>query len=718
MWEITDFLRDWPTVLAVEVAGYNVNSYYLLDQPAFLQAEVVTKERVLAATGFAEAPFEASVLSERVQKVQRYSYQRPFVEVYRLDEDHGRWRTNGEVRFPLVPCATQPTVRLLPRGVPYPTFARSHAPCPVGRGIVQTGLEVPGLWKDRSLSGIGSTLKGYREDELDIVISAELQQMRSVPGTLSESHSASVTALFEKDYCILDFGRNLSGFIGATISCQEPCRIFFVFDEILTDGDVDFRRMQCVQAVMYEMPAGVYAVESFEPYTLRYLKIVNVVGACTVSEVYLRTYENPNASGSDFRCSDERLERLFSAGRATYVQNAVDLYMDCPSRERAGWLCDSFFTARVEFALSGATRVERNFLENFLLPECFAHLPDGMFPMCYPSDHYDGSYIPGWGLWFVIQLGEYLARGGDERLVAALRPKILRLLGYFENFRNKDGLLENLEGWVFVEWSAANDFVQDVNYPSNMLYARALEVAGRLYGDEELCEQAGLVREVIGRQSFDGEFFVDNAERRDGQLEATRNRTEVCQYFAFYSGVATTESHPELWRKLLEEFGPNRKQMGVHQGVHATNSFIGNMLRLELLSEHGYCAQILEESVDFLLYMAEGTGTLWENVTPDASCNHGFASHIVHTLFRDVLGLYRVEPVKKEVVVRFADVPLEWCKGHRLLPEGSVSLSWRREGNGIRYGVRIPEGYTLSVVNVSGKQTISDSDHSGSGSIR
>ena len=80
-----------------------------------------------------------------------------------------------------------------------------------------------------------------------------------------------------------------------------------------------------------------------------------------------------------------------------------------------------------------------------------------------------------------VQLEEYLARSGDRATVEPSRPRVLALFDYFERFRNHDGLLEKLESWVFVEWSKANHFVQDVNYPSNMLYAAALAAAGRLY---------------------------------------------------------------------------------------------------------------------------------------------------------------------------------------------------------------------------------------------
>ena len=108
------------------------------------------------------------------------------------------------------------------------------------------------------------------------------------------------------------------------------------------------------------------------------------------------------------------------------------------------------------------------------------------------------------------------------------------------------------------------------------------------------------------------------------------------------------ETHAELWKALREKFGPDRKETKAFPDVHMANSFIGNMLRMELLSRGGRGQQILDESIAYLLYMAERTGTLWENVGAYASCNHGFASHIVHTLYRDVLGLYLVDvPHKK-----------------------------------------------------------------------
>ncbi len=707
-WSLENLREEGVNTLAIEVAGYNTNSYYLLDQPAFLQAELVVDGKVLAATGAPGQPFTAHILDERLQKVQRYSFQRPFIEVYRLNSGGDAWRATPESGRTPIDCTLQPAKALLDRGVPYPDFHIVPAKAVAVTGTIKRVDSPDNLWKDRSLTNIGPKLKGYPEDELEVIVSNELQRLKTdtketVNGTESEAAQLKIP---ENGFAIVDLGQNLSGFPRFTVHCTESTLLYATFDETLTGNDVDWRRLGCVNALTYYLDPGVYTLEAFEPYTLRYLKLIALNAGCTVSDAGLRTYENPDTKRATFACADDRLNTLFEAGRATYVQNAVDIFMDCPHRERAGWLCDSFFTARSEMALSGGTRVERNFLRNFLLAQKFEHLPEGMLPMCYPADHYDGVFIPNWALWFVVQLPEYLARSGDQQTITALQPRVMALFDYFKGFENEDGLLEKLESWVFIEWSKANQFVQDVNYPSNMLYAAALEAAAKLYDDEALLAKAADIRDTVREQSFNGEFFVDNAVREDGRLKVTENTSEVCQYFAFFFDVATPETHPALWEKLTREFGPDRARTKAYASVHQANSFVGNMLRAELLSRNGLSQQLLDESIDYLLYMAERTGTLWENIHDHASLNHGFASHIVHTLQRDVLGVYQIDPVAKAVTLRFAPIELQWCRGAIPVGGQTITLEWRREDGKLIYSLKVPEGFSVDIENDTGLELV------------
>ena len=698
-WDLGDRLRDGQNVVALEVAGYNVNSFYLLDQPAFVQAEVVGGGRVLASTLGDGAHFEARVINERVQKVQRYSFQRPFIEVYHLKSGWDAWRSDLKVAIDAVPFAAVEAKTLLTRRVPMPAF-----PVLPAKALVATGTMAPDEpkreWKDRSLVDIGEKLKGYPEKELQLVVSRDLQQLKTDKLDKAEKKLAPTDPIVLKpgEFGMVDFGANRTGFLRFTVRCTTPVRLYATFDETFTKDDVDWKRLGCVNALTFDLAPGEYTLEGFEPNTMRAVKFIAEKGGCEIRNISLRLYENPDTARATFEASDPRLNELFEAARSTFAQNAADVFMDCPHRERAGWLCDSFFTARSAMRLSGDTRVEKNLFENFLLPKSFAHLPEGMLPMCYPSDHYDGVYIPNWAMWFVMELGEYSDRSGDQELVDALKPKVTALLDFFKKYENSDGLLEKLPSWVFVEWSKANDLVQDVNYPSNMLYAGVLDTAGRLYAMDDLREKAMQVRATVREQSLKtAPFFCDNAVRKGGKLELSGKTTEVCQYYAFYFDVATKESDPELWRILADEFGPERVKNKVYPEVYPANSFIGNMLRMELLSNDRRSAQIMDESIGYLKYMADRTGTLWENVKDDASLNHGFASHEAVTLQRDVLGLRSVDPVKKSVEVYFADVPLQWCKG--TVPAGAdvISLDWTRDGTTIIYNLNAPKDWAVSV---------------------
>ena len=702
-WNLGNSLRE-KNILAIEVAGYNVNSFYLLDEPAFLQAEIASDGKILASTAGEGANFGATILKHRLQKVQRYSFQRPFIEYYRMNEGDDQWCYEPLTESAKVTCSTLPHRNLLIRRVAYPHFPKRQPTLVVSQGTLQRDVPAARLWKDRSLVNIGPKLKGYPESDLQVVPSIELQKIKSASREKIDKpyRPDKAIELSENAFSIVDLGTNLTGFIGASIRCSKPTKLYITFDEILSNDDVDFKRLGCVNSVCYELDPGTYQLESFEPYTMRYLKLNVLQGTCKIEGLYLREYANSETEGARFSCSDPRLNRIFEAARQTFKQNATDIFMDCPSRERAGWLCDSFFTSRVAFDLCGNTTIEKNFFENYLLPASFAYLPEGMLPMCYPADHYDGVFIPNWALWFVVQLEEYQARSGDRELVAALRPRLQDLYKYFQKFTNEDGLLEKLESWVFVEWSKANSFVQDVSYPTNMLYAAALAAGGRMYNEPDLIDQAEHIRKIIRRQSFDGEFFVDNAVRKDGRLQVTQNRTEVCQYFAFFFDIATPQTHGELWDTLLHKFGPERQQTKAFPEIHPANAFVGNYLRSELLSRYGHQAQIKKEIVDFFLYMAEQTGTLWENVGASASCNHGFASHVAHSLYRDVLGVHTVDSQKKVIHLRIADVGLDWCEGRLLTPKGPVVVKWWKDGNRTIYRAEVPAGYVLETDNLTG----------------
>ena len=214
-WDLSGKLAAGQNVVAIEVAGYNCNSYYLLDQPSFLQAEIVADGKVLASTAGEGVPFTAAVLEHRVQKVQRYSFQRPFIEVYRLQPDTDRWLREPAATWPTVDCQVQPAKKLLPRHVLAPEFAVIPPVRHVASGRTERLETVANLWKDRSLVNVGPQLKGYPESELAMVPSTELQHLTSAQTAAIDQPygSEDQLELKENTYHILDLGANLTGFL-------------------------------------------------------------------------------------------------------------------------------------------------------------------------------------------------------------------------------------------------------------------------------------------------------------------------------------------------------------------------------------------------------------------------------------------------------------------------------------------------------------------------
>ncbi len=701
-WDLSKHLKKGEeNVVMIEVAGYNSNSFEILDQPSFLQAEVVDGTgKVVAATLVDKKPgvvafAAADMTGVRVQKVQRFSFQRPFIEVYDQRKAH---------EIESVKLARQPDVKYLPRRVPYPEFA-IFEPKGYGKRCFETPAEkLENPWRDRSLVNIGPQLKGYKMEELELVLSDEIQKLQT---KFVDDEPLGVGAEYKAgDAQIFDFGANYCGFFGVEVEPEGETEIVITFDEILNGaGDVNFLRLGCCAAAKWTLGTGGYKrLECFEPQVGRYAKLHCLKGSFKLKRFYLREYAYPPTREASFDCSDPRLKKIYDCAQLTFRENSVDVFTDCPHRERAGWLCDSFFTSRVAFDLTGRTDVETAFLENYMLPESFKHLPDGMLPMCYPSDHYDGVYIPNWAMWFVMELGEYAVRAADQTIVKGLRPKIEKLLNFLAKYENSDGLLEKLPSWVFVEWSDANSYVQDVNYPSNMTYAAVLETAGRLYGVDAWTQKAEKVRAKIREQSYDGEFFVDHAVRKeDGTLEVLRDRSEVCQYFAFFFKTATPETYPELYATLLDKFGPRRIEKGLYPEVRKANAFVGNVLRLEIVASANRSDQLLEESVAYNEYMADRTGTLWENDSDYASCNHGFASHTAHNYYRDVLGIESVDVAARKISIRLPKVDsLDWASGVQPLGGDAIKLRWEKQDGKLRYTLETPKGYEVSFKNDSG----------------
>ena len=654
--------------LIIECAAYNTKTFCTLNEPGFLQAEVKNDEGdVLAYTG---KDFLARTYSERLRKVNRYSYQRAFSEAYDF--------TSSKERF------EEPEIvegaSLLPRLVSYPRYDLYPSK------LVETGVshyEKKEIEANRWLQD--QKFAFFQDNELEV-------DPYRYGLSLSYERKSIGNCFNEGDFATFALNEARTGFIGFSCLVEEEAEVYIFFDEIdLGFGEKDaielnLSRIGCLNALVYHLPKGKFNYFSYEPYSGKYFRVVIRKGRISSPSIVLRGYENPDADSFVFVSSDEEISRIVKAARNNFVSNAVDLFTDCPSRERAGWLCDSYFTAKAEKLFTGKNKVEQAFLNNYLRFK--SPLPKGMVPMCYPADSYDGAFIPNWALFLVIEIADLKKRGGD---IEPYFDMVKGVFDYFSPFENECGLLENLENWVFVEWSKANDkeFLEGVNFPSNMMYAFALKEAGEAYGNPSWSSKGKILSETIHALSFNGEFFVDNAVRKEGELVATSNISEACQYYAFFSGVASKEQDKKLFETLVKDFGAKRDDKTVYPNVFKSNAFIGNFLRLIMLTSSGEKTKLSEECIAYFSKMALLTGSLWEMDWPSGcSLNHGFASFVANLLTDYMIGYKGFEGYE----VYFAS-PCVDIDCHVEIPLGDDKLIYDRKAG--KTNIVLPKGFKI-----------------------
>jgi len=608
--------------ITVEVVSYQVNSYYLVMEEPFFDCKLSVNDSFLVNAN----AFTCYHLNDRVQKVQRYSFQRPFVESYNGSQREAL-RLKQKVDYPILEtCAVAKNYKYIPREVECPHFEEIHPIALLEEGSVEINESNP-LWKDRSYTDIGNTLLGYTKDEIEEMISDEVCLFDYVKNGIGSN-----------TYSLYEFPVLKTGLINLEIEVIEDTEVYLIFEEILWQENAEisknaplnlcFWRGECANIIKYKLKAGVYSLQSFEIYTLKYLKVVNIGGKIKINKVGITTIESPAAYKFKYQINDKKIECIINAAINTFSQNSLDLFMDCPSRERAGWTNDSYFTSIASILFTGEYLIEKNFIENVINSPDLKTLPSGMLPMCYPCDHIDGVYSPTCSMWFALEVIRYCRDALDGRIPESIKNKIQRLINYFDEYLNEDGLIEDLGGWVFIEWSIANDddYVCGVNYPSNMLYYKLLYEFGSITEDISMIDRTENIKKKILEQSFNGKCFEDNRIRENGKLVLNGHISETCQYFAFYLGVAEKEKFPKLYKEIAdnckyEEIPLEKKDR------RRSNIIIGLILRETLLLEDGRIEQVVEECKEILYRMASRTGTLWENVDIRASCNHNVASY-------------------------------------------------------------------------------------------
>ncbi len=704
---VLPYLKDGDNHFGIEVMVYgDVYNGYSNDctlEAGMFVGELLINQKVVSATGTTD--WSVTHLTSRIPNSERISHCREAAEIYTLDDHYYLWNL-GLVTYQK-PVVLDDAPVYLPHHALKPTLQRHFLTPMVAFGscyIQQNKPLVPLFYENNPYyhSLTEHPLEDCRRTVDTTFGGVNVRRMQD--SWLLEGECDK--------YVMFDGGESYVGFIEVNFDCAHAGIVDIVHSELLNkDGSIPYPHNLVTRL---HVEAGTHCIITMEPYLARYIKIYfRGTGDVELFPVSMYDYTYPDEMRSGFQCSNDSINALYNAAKKTLILNTMDIFMDCPDRERGGWLCDSLWTARAAHMMLSDPSVEREFIENFLLTpaEGMFH---GFFPEVYPAlkpDYKAMTGITTWTFWLMCELCEYTLRTGDTYLRDTYRERVEAFVKGSQDFIGKSGLLERLP-WVFIDWSLSNkgEYHQPISTPANALYAYTLTQLGMLYDRTDWVAlgqgMRNILREAIIKSSPLGlstlQTIPDALQVDDnGVLSPKDYVSESGMATSLWAGLFLPGEAPCMEDALRDCMGP-APVYAPDPNIGKSQIFIGLCIRLDLLSRFGMCDKLYDDLLAiYMPQIKDGPGTLWETQDFNSSSKcHGFTSHAGVHLMRDILGLGIPQKTATgyHITISPCICGLRFARGTMETPNGLVSLSWTYTGKAFALQASLPNGCTYDIL--------------------
>jgi alpha-L-rhamnosidase len=447
-----------------------------------------------------------------------------------------------------------------------------------------------------------------------------------------------------------------------------------------------------------------------------------------------------------FRCSDALLNRIHAMSARTLNLCMEDAFTDCPWRERSQWVGDFQPEALFNAYTFYATDIWRKAVLEFASGSTEDGWVPGIFPTSRPHN------LPTWGMRLPVFFRDYVLYTGDTDVLTPCLAAVHRQMAWFARHENRAGLLGNLPGWNFVDWTALDARNRGGGAVQGW-YLEALETASWLAaqaGDRPAAAawsaKARTVREALMRQYWDTsrkafrKYRARDPERPDdcppdlvGQHEnvlfpllgvgTARQRRQALDAAAGPSGMylpdlggyqGTFAPIPgELARAIvLTEGEPNQQGTYSAQPLHLIGSPFWSFYALRALMEDGRAEAALNYMrTGWGLMLANGDTTCWEMWDRKTSLCHGWSAAPAMILPGCVLGVRPLEPGYRTFIVEPRLGDLEWARGRIPSPHGPITLDLKRRGSTVSGTLRVPQGTCARIRQRGTMRTLAPGAH-------
>ncbi len=379
-----------------------------------------------------------------------------------------------------------------------------------------------------------------------------------------------------------------------------------------------------------------------------------------------------------FRCSDERLNRIWQIGRRTVSLCSLDAYVDCPTREQRAWTGDEVVHQMVDLLSSSDWSMARHHPVLTASPRA-----DGMLPMAVAGDleAMDMTSIPDWSLHWVRSVHNLMRWIGDRKLVAELLPVAELVVRWFAPYQGDDGLLHDLSGWTLIDWSTVP--TEGTSAVETALWARALrdvrEIANWL--EQKTTASWCADRYACIVNGFDQFWCVERNAYQDRIAPAQQTISQHTNAAALVAGLVPRNRYDSVVALLVDRSNHVYHSHGMGDGATAASLFTPYPDRVawdasrvlatqpffryvvhDALAAADRADLIADACLDWWKWVERGE-TTWPEIWNGGTHCHGWSSTPTRDLLQYVLGVEPAEPGYRSARIRPRLGSLEWAEG-------------------------------------------------------
>jgi len=390
----------------------------------------------------------------------------------------------------------------------------------------------------------------------DLPPPASLSQLCRPCGDGQASVGAELDARGDCRELVLDYGRELSGFLELEVEASAGTVLDFFCYESQHDGIIE-HTFSLNNSLRYLCREGRQRYRSPLRRGFRYCKLTVLSRSPSVrihmARLMLSTY--PVAAAGRFRCSDFLLDRIWELCRHTVRMCMEDTFVDCPAYEQTLWTGDGFTSSLFSYYLFGryefpahGNRLAARSLDRSLLVE-------STVPSAWQN------VIPNWSFLWVQSCIDHYLYSGDLATFEELFPALELTLRNALRYVREDGPLAGLfaiDAWNFIDWAPIDSPDRGAVAHQNAILvwtlrrlAGAARTIGRARTADELERRARSLASRIDEAfwSEEREAYIDCI--REGGSRSTSFSLHS-QLFMYVAGVGSEERRREIGTYLVD----------------------------------------------------------------------------------------------------------------------------------------------------------------------